>query len=132
MLTYTAHLKQDPLAQDPIDDGKGVLFVKDGFSWPAFFIPLLWMLWHRLWLPLVGYVGVVALVVLAGYGFSWPDNLTGGMGLLANLFVGLEGNNFRRRALARRGFEEVADIVANDGEEASYRFFAARLSDQNG
>lgn len=132
MLTYTAHRKQDPLAQDPIDDGKGVLFVKDGFSWPAFFIPLFWMLWHRLWLPLVGYVGVIALIVLAGYGFSWPDNLTGGMGLLANLFVGLEGNNFRRRALARRGFEEVADIVANDGEEASYRFFAARLSDQNG
>jgi hypothetical protein len=77
-------------------------------------------------------VGVLALIVLAGYGFSWPDNLTGGMGILANLFVGLEGNNFRRRALAKRGFEEVADIVANDGEEASYRFFAARLSDQNG
>lgn len=132
MLTYTAHRRQDPLMQDQAEDGKGIVFVKDGFSWPAFFIPLFWMLWHRLWLPLVGYVGVVALIVLAGYGFSWPDNLTGGMGLLANLFVGLEGNNFRRRALAKRGFEEVADIVANDGEEASYRFFAARLSDQNG
>ena len=33
---------------------------------------------------------------------SWPDNLTGGIGLLANLFFGFEGNNFRRRALAKR------------------------------
>lgn len=132
MLTYTAHRKQDPLAQEQPEDGSGIVFVKDGFSWLAFFIPFFWMLWHRLWLPLVGYLAAVALIVLAGYVFSWPDNLTGSMGLLANLFVGLEGNNFRRRALARRGFDEVADIVADNGEEASYRFFAAQLSDQNG
>lgn len=132
MLTYTVHSKQDELEPDQIDDGKGVVFVKDGFSWPAFFIPIFWMLWQRLWLPLVGYLGLVALIILAGYLFSWPDNLTGAMGLLANLFFGLEGNNFRRRALAKRGFDEVADIVADNGEEASYRFFAARLSNQNG
>ena len=132
MLTYTVHSKPAALAPDQIDDGKGVVFVKDGFSWPAFFIPVLWMLWRRLWLPLVGYLGVVALIVLAGYLFTLPDNLTGAMGLLANLFFGLEGNNFRRRALAKRGFDEVADIVADNGEEASYRFFAARLSGQNG
>ncbi|WP_108880232.1 DUF2628 domain-containing protein [Anderseniella sp. Alg231-50] len=132
MLTYTAHSKQDPPQQDHAEDTKGVVFVKDGFSWPAFFIPFFWMLWHRLWLPLVGYLVAVGLVVLAGYAFSWPDNLTSGMGILVNLFAGLEGNNFRRRALAKRGFEEVADIVAGNGEEASYRFFTARLSDQNG
>ncbi|NNJ74392.1 MAG: DUF2628 domain-containing protein [Anderseniella sp.] len=132
MLTYTVHSKPDALAPDQIDNGKGVVFVKDGFSWPAFFIPVFWMLWYRLWLPLVGYLGIVALTIAAGYLFSWPDNLAGAMGLLANLFFGLEGNNYRRRALAKRGFDEVADIVADNGEEASYRFFAARLSDQNG
>lgn len=130
MLTYTAHRKQDPQAQP--DDGKDVVFVKDGFSWPAFFIPFFWMLWHRLWLPLAGYLAIVAFIALAGYGLSWPDNLTASIGLLANLFFGFEGNNFRRRALAKRGYDEVADIVADNGEEASYRFFAARLSDQNG
>lgn len=132
MLTYTAHSKPEPQVQGQAEDGKGVIFVKDGFSWPAFFIPFFWMLWHRLWLPLVGYLVVVVLIALAGYGFSWPENLTGGVGLLANLFFGFEGNNFRRRALTRRGYDEIADIVADNGEEASYRFFAARLSDQNG
>ncbi len=132
MLTYTAHSKPEPQVQGQAEDGKGVVFVKDGFSWPAFLIPFFWMLWHRLWLPLVGYVAAVVLIVLAGYGFSWPENLTGGIGLLANLFFGFEGNNFRRWALAKRGYDEVADIVADNGEEASYRFFAARFSDQNG
>lgn len=132
MLTYTAHRRQDPLQQDRAEDGSNVVFVKDGFSWPALIIPFFWMLWHRLWLPLLVYLGAVALIILAGYLFSWPDNVTGGISLLANLFVGLEGNNFRRRALAKRGFDEVADIVAENGEEASYRFFATRLSDQNG
>lgn len=132
MLTYTAHRKADPLMLDQMADGKGVVFIKDGFSWLALIIPFFWMLWHRLWLPLAGYLIAVALVGVAGYLLSLPDGLTGSIGLLANLFVGLEGNNFRRRALAKRGYEEVADIVAESGDEASYRFFAAQFSGQNG
>ena len=133
MLTYTAHRRVDTILPDQVDDGSDLVFIKDGFSWPGFLIPFFWMIWHRLWLPLAGYLVAVALLALAGHVvFSLPDGLMASLGLLANLFVGLEGNNFRRRALAKRGFEEIADIVAENREEASYRFFAARLSDQNG
>jgi len=132
MLTYTAHHKADSLAHDHMNDGHNVVFIKDGFSWLALFIPFFWMLWHRLWLPLAGYLIAVALVALAGHFLSLPQGLTASIGLLANLFVGLEGNNFRRRALAKRGYEEVADVVADSNEEASFRFFAAQLSDQIG
>ncbi len=131
MLTYTAHRKPDLL--DQVNDGSDIVFIKDGFSWPAFLIPFFWMIWHRLWLPLAVYLAAVALLVLAGnVVFSLPDGLLASLGLLINLFVGLEGNNFRRTALAKRGFEEIADIVADNSEAASYRFFATRLSDQNG
>ena len=133
MLTYTAHRRVDTILPDQVDDGSDLVFIKDGFSWPGFLIPFFWMIWHRLWLPLAGYLVAVALLALAGQVvFSLPDGLMASLGLLANLFVGLEGNNFRRSALAKRGFEEIADIVAENREEASYRFFAARLSDQNG
>lgn len=132
MLTYTAHSKADPLMLDHINNGQDVVFIKDGFSWLALVIPFFWLLWHRLWIPLAGYLSAVILIVVAGYLLSMPDGLTGSIGLLANFFVGLEGNNFRRRAMAKRGYDEVADIVAESGEEASYRFFAAQLSDQNG
>ena len=132
MLTYTVHRKANPLMLDHMADGKGVVFIKDGFSWPGLVIPFFWMLWHRLWLPLTGYLSAVALVGVAGYLLSLPDGVTGSIGLLANLFAGLEGNNFRRSALVKRGYEEVADIVAQSGEETSYRFFAAQVSNQNG
>jgi hypothetical protein len=86
-----------------------------------------WMIWHRLWLALVAYIVAVA-VGLAGIGYlsGFPDNLATMLGLLINVFFGLEGNNFRRRALARRGYNEVADIVASDREEAAWRYFAVR------
>ena len=131
MLTYTAHRKPDLL--DQANDGSDIVFIKDGFCWPGLLIPFFWMIWHRLWLPLAVYLAAVALLALAGHVvFSLPDGLMTSLGLLLNLFVGLEGNNFRRRALAKRGFEEIADIVADNSETASYRFFSTRLSDQNG
>lgn len=131
MLTYTAHRKPDLL--DQANDGSDIVFIKDGFSWPGLLIPFFWMIWHRLWLPLAVYLAAVALLALAGHVvFSLPDGLMTSLGLLLNLFVGLEGNNFWRRALAKRGFEEIADIVADNSETASYRFFSTRLSDQNG
>ncbi len=132
MLTYTAHRKADPLIPDHTIDHQGIVFIKDGFAWLALILPFFWMLWHRLWLPLAGYLAAVTLIAVAGYLLSLPDGLTGTIGLLANLFVGLEGNNFRRRALRKRGYEEIADIVADNGEEASYRYFAAQISNQNG
>lgn len=132
MLTYTAHRRADPLTHDYMKDGQDVVFIKDGYSWPAFFIPVFWMLWHRLWLPLAGYLTAVVLVAVAGYVLSLPDGLVASIGLLANFYAGLEGNNFRRRALAKRGYDEVADITAANNDEASFRFFAAQLSDQNG
>ena len=50
MRLYTVHQNPDPLS------GNDLVFVKEGFCWPAFFFPMLWPLWHRLWL--------VALMVL--------------------------------------------------------------------
>jgi hypothetical protein len=67
---------------------------------------------------------------LAGIGYlsGFPDGLATMLGLLINVFFGLEGNNFRRRSLARRGYNEVADVVASDREEAAWRYFAAGSS----
>lgn len=124
MLTYTAHRKAELLLDD--DAGKNVVFVKDGFSWPAFFIPFVWMIWHRLWLALAAYIVVVACLSGIGYLSGFPDGLATMLGLLVNVFFGLEGNNLRRRALARRGFHEVTDIVASDREEAAWRYFSVR------
>ncbi|TNF64650.1 MAG: DUF2628 domain-containing protein, partial [Rhodobacteraceae bacterium] len=108
----------------------GVIFVKDGFSWPAFLIPFFWLIWHRLWWGLAGYVIAVAGLAGIGYLAGFPDGLGTSLGLLLNVYLGLEGNNLRRKALARRGYQEVADVVAGDSEEAAWRFLANRMQHQ--
>ena len=39
-----------------------IVFVPDRFSWGAFLLAPLWMLWRRLWLVFVGYLVVMAAV----------------------------------------------------------------------
>ena len=39
---YTVHL-----LDDASDDG--LVLVKEGFSWPAFFVAVPWALFHRMW-----------------------------------------------------------------------------------
>ncbi len=38
------------------------MFVRDGFSWWAFLFAPLWMLRHRMWLVLIGYVVVAGVL----------------------------------------------------------------------
>ena len=130
MLTFTAHRKAEVLSHDEAADG--VIFVKDGFSWPAFLVPFVWLIWHRLWRALGGYILAVAGLAGVGYLAGLPEGLGTSLGLLLNLYMGLEGNNLRRKALARRGYQEVADIVAGDGEEAAWRLLANRMQHQVG
>ena len=47
--------------EPPLDRAtRDELIVRDGFHWLGFFLPLLWFLWHRLWIE--------AAVVLDGPG----------------------------------------------------------------
>src|SRR5262249_62058490 len=52
---------QPPLrAAGTAADPDRFVFVRDGFSWWAFLLTPLWMLWHRLWLALIVYLVFVA------------------------------------------------------------------------
>ena len=42
-------------------------FVKDGFSWPALFVPLLWLIYHRMWIELI-VLGLVYLALRSAFG----------------------------------------------------------------
>ena len=57
MAVYTVH--QPPARHaDPLPDAERIVFVRDGFSFWAFLVAPWWMLWHRMWLVLLGYVVV--------------------------------------------------------------------------
>jgi hypothetical protein len=117
MRAYTVHAPRI----DPQPDR--FVFVKDGFSWPALVIPFLWMLWHRMWLTLVGFLVFLAAVV--GLSHVGADGEAVLIGLGGLLILGFEGNNLRRLSLRWRGFQEVGSAVGEDLEEAEIRFFNA-------
>jgi len=104
------------------------VFVKEGFCWPALFVPILWLIWHRLWLVLVGYLAVSFALLSVAETLAQPVAAT--LLILFGFLVGLEANNLRRWTLERRGYHFLG--VA-DGEllsDAEYRFFAGRAANQ--
>ena len=87
--------------------------IRDRFSWIAFFVPFLWLLWHRAWLA-------AALVfALAALGSSISEHPVFGLAGLAvclatNLLVALEGPSMVVAGLTHRGWTVDAVIVADD------------------
>ena len=124
MSIYTVHeppLKADEAAPDPMR----FVFVRDGFSFWAFLLTGLWMLRHRLWLVLIGYIVVAAALQVAGYMIGASASVMFGVGFLLSLLVGFEAATLRRFTLARRGWKNVGIVVGDDVEAAERRFFDA-------
>ena len=85
-----------------------VVVLKDGFSLPAFILGPAWLLWHRLWIE--------ASAALLVWGVALFLSSTAGtvILLLLHWLVGLEGNEWRRRALRRKGFVETQIHTARE------------------
>lgn len=124
MAVYTVHEPPLRLA-DPVPEAERVLFVRDGFSCPAFLFGPLWMLWHRLWAVLAAYLVAVGALQALLFVLGASSATIFLIDLLIALLVGLEAATLRRITLRRRGFNEVGVVAGNDREVAERRFFAA-------
>jgi hypothetical protein len=95
--------------------------VRDGFSWPAFLVPPLWLLWHRLWLEAL--LAFAAMAALEALGEVSGHRAAGfAMGLLVSFFVGLEGQGMRLAALFRGGWREWGAVEAGSRDDAETRY----------
>ena len=92
-------------------------FVRDGFHFWAAVAAVPWLIWHRLWLALIGWiVGMVAIDVgLAALGAGGRAILFAN--LLLALLMGFEAASLRRWTLSRRNWRQL-DIVVADNQEA--------------
>ena len=118
MRIYT--VQQGP---DPRSAGDDIEFVRDGFSWGAFFFTLIWPLYHGLWL-----VSVLVLVLSSALGAvielaGFDDLGRGAVWLAAALVFGYEANNLRRWTLSRRGWRQVGLVGGRTLADAEHRFF---------
>jgi Protein of unknown function (DUF2628) len=119
MKLYTAHRPPD-LSRDR------AIFVKEGFSWPAFFFSLIWLLYQRLWLASAMYLLAVAAIGAAASAASLPDGPVAALSLALNLILGFEANDIRRRALLRRGYSEEGPLLGENLLHAETRYFGPR------
>jgi hypothetical protein len=118
MRLYTVQCRAGGPAGDP-----DVVLIKEGFCWPALFIPLLWALYHRLWWGVAAYIAVAgvlgAAVELAGLAEPVQTVVMFGLALL----VGWSANDWRRWTLDRAGYRSCGVIMGRRLIEAEARLF---------
>ncbi len=117
MVFFTVH--ERPGASTGGDD---IRLIASRFSWGAAVFTPLWLLWHRLWLGLLGYLLLMLPlgVLLEMIDIADPADLAIG-GALAYLF-GCGGAGLRRWTLERQGWRLVAVVAAADELEAELRY----------
>lgn len=129
MPTFTVHEPPNPPA-DRVDRAERLVFVKDGFTWLAALFAPIWLLVHRLWWPLLGYVLLSAGLQALGYFAVLDPRWTGLASLALNLLVGFEADTLRRWGLQRRGWNALGTVMGRTTLESERRFFDAWLPAQ--
>lgn len=116
MRVYTVHTpplsSRDP---DPI-------LVKEGFCWPAFLFGPLWSLVHRLWLVTVLMLAVLIVLGAGLDALGVDDFVETVISIAIAVLIGAHANDWRRRALAKRGYREAGVVAARSVDEALARY----------
>jgi hypothetical protein len=113
----------------PMTNGAGIAatdkfaFVRDGFHFWAALAGLLWLVWHRLWLALIGWIVVIAAINIAMAMLGAGQNSMFLTNVLLALLMGFEAASLRRWTLSRRKWRQLDIVVADDEESAERRFF---------
>jgi hypothetical protein len=118
---YTVHIKAWANSAD-----RDAVLVREGFAWGAFVFSFVWALWHRLWFAALIVVAVTAALALAADLLAVDPETETLLGIGWALIVGWEANDWRRRALERRGYVTAAIVAAPNLLEAERRFFSRR------
>ncbi|SDO60995.1 DUF2628 domain-containing protein [Phyllobacterium sp. OV277] len=110
-----------PLLNNQRQDDKTV-FVRDGFAILAFFLPVPWLLFNRLWFEAALVFAAVAAISVVG---TYTDHavLAEIVAALLALLVAFEASNWRIKALERRGFDQAAIVDARSAADAETAYF---------
>jgi hypothetical protein len=128
MPVYTVHAPSDPASREDADK---FIFLRDGFHFWAMVFGPLWLIWHRLWLVLLGYLAVVAVIGISLTLLGAGGNARMLVLLLLAILMGLEAASLRRWSYSRGRWRQIDFVVADDEEAAERRFFD-RWTDDRG
>lgn len=110
----------------PAPGGSDVIAVASGFSWFAAALPLVWFLWHRLWLGLIVYFVFGSLLGLALElaGIAEPAGMV--IAVAVSFLIGAMAADYRRWTLARHGWVMRGVVLADNAWDAEQRYIRSR------
>lgn len=97
--------------------------MKNGFCWPGLLLPLIWPLYHRLWL-LAGLVLGVCFVLSGVFRYgAISETVLVMVALAVSVIFGFEANGLREHWLERRGFKFISIVCGQSYESCEIKFF---------
>jgi hypothetical protein len=117
-------------AADIVERAERLAFVKEGFSWPAFLVPVLWLLYYRMWVEFI-LLSLVYVALQLAFGTSAAgQTLVGWASFAIAVLFAFEANDLRAVSLERRGYRLAGVASGRDQTEAERSFFTAWLPQQ--
>ncbi|MGC2810993.1 MAG: DUF2628 domain-containing protein [Bradyrhizobium sp.] len=130
MPVYTVHAPEANISD--IRAADRFAFVRDGFYFWAFLFGPLWLVWHRLWLALIGWIAVIVALEVGMARLGASSGAIIAANLLFALLTGFEAASLERWTLSRRNWRQLDIVVADDEESAERRFFDRWAAEQRG
>lgn len=119
MKLYTVH--HNPARSDPDDQ---YVFVKEGFNWPAFFVPIVWLIYRGQVLGIIAYLVVMSVLIGVFELLAITDEISFVCSLGISFLIGAEANDWRRASLTRNGYRVIEVVSGQTMVEAETHFFA--------
>ena len=130
MPVYTVHAPVMSHANGRVTDR--FAFVRDGFHfWATLFGPV-WLLWHRLWLALIGWIILTLVMDIGMASLGAGRTAIFVANALIAVLMGFEAASLRSWTLSRRNWHQLDIVVADDEEQAERRFFDRWTAKQRG
>src|SRR6185437_6979644 len=121
MPVYTVHAPTAHAADFRATDK--FVFVRDGFHFWAMVLGPLWLIWKRLWLALLGWVILFAVLEAAVVQLGGGAGAQAVVDIMVAILMGLEASTLQRWTYSRRKWRQLDVVVADDEESAERRFF---------
>jgi hypothetical protein len=109
---------------------EGLTFVRQGFSWGALLVPALWLLYRRMWLELILFVLLVALLTWVAGPSDMGQAALGWASVALVVVFAFAANDLRAEALERRGYRLAGIANGRGGDAAELAFFRSWLPRQ--
>ena len=117
MTTYTVYMPPEGSHDNPEEE---FLLVPDSKATWALIFPPFWLVWHRLWLPLMVYLVLITAILMIAL---WsPSVAVSYLSILPGLYLLLEGYQLVRRNLENKGWQFAGIVEGENREEAEIRY----------